>query len=360
MPGKHARWSPSSSPYWYNEGKGCPARAMMPRVEEETSSPAALEGTRKHELCEVRLSTGEWPESASLSDIEELRNYVQYVEDRSLLANLTIEEVALLEPITGEPGATGSIDALLVDDNYLEIVDLKTGAKRVSPDSSQLKMYAAAVALELDYDGREVAMTVHQGGEAHTHRMSTRELMWWAAEVKSYVEHHERKLHETRTYEFRPSDDNCTWCPFLETCPALKEYRDKIAAQDFAAFDATKADPDEMAEALTMIGPLRKWATRVEQLALEQAKVGNAPTGFKLVAARTNRKYTDEAESILVELLGDAAYNRSLIGVTAADKLVDAETMQRIAIAPPGKPTLAPESDPRPALSDAAADFKDV
>ena len=350
MPGTHAKWSPSGSPYWYNNGRGCPARVLLP-PKEETSSPAAEEGTRLHNLAESILSNQ--VETASSADLDKIGEYIDYVTELQFRSdiNVFLEAPVQLAPITGEE-ATGSVDCLAISETYLEVVDLKTGAKRVDATSNQLKMYAAAAILEMGFEGKEVICTIHQGGEPHSVVYSVGEVLAFADDVRGYVYQSEQEADAGHT-RFNPSENNCQWCPHVVDCKAQAEMRNVIAANDFAVSE----DPVQLADELAMTGPLQKWIDEVKARALKIAESGGELPGYKLVRARANRKWVEQAEEKLVALLGDAAYSKKLIGLTAADKLLDAETMNELTIKPEGKPTLAPEDDPRPAINDAAKDF---
>ena len=59
----------------------------------------------------------------------------------------------------------------------------------------------------------------------------------------------------------------------------------------------------------------------MEGAALAEANKGVSIPGWKLVHAKTNRKWIAGAADKLFALLGDAAYDKKLIGLTAADKL---------------------------------------
>lgn len=353
MPGTHAKWSPSGSPFWFNDGKGCPARVLLP-PKPETPSPAATEGTRLHDLAEAYL-TGQDPAMTG-EDFRKLDPYICYVDARMFNpnVNVTIEEQVRLEPITGEDGATGTVDALVCSDDYLEVIDLKTGAKRVAPTSNQLKMYAAAAVHELDYTGEEVICTIVQGDVPSSVIYRTEEVLKFGDTIHTYVYQSEADA-DAGELRYEPSEENCQWCPHVIDCAAQAAMRDEVAAKDFAVSE----DPGELAADLEMCGALERWCSEVRSRALKVASAGTRLPGFKLVHARANRRWTETAEEELVALLGDAAYDRKLIGVTAGDKLVDAEDMSRLTIKPVGKPTLAPETDPRPAIDDAATDFKD-
>ena len=102
---------------------------------------------------------------------------------------------------------------------------------------------------------------------------------------------------------------------------------------------------------------MKSWASDVEAYALSQAvNQGKHWDGFKLVAGRSIRKYTDEtkvAEAAQAAGYADI-YDRKLITLTAMERLMGKTTFTEVlgdlVVKPVGKPTLVPESDKRPAL----------
>ena len=105
----------------------------------------------------------------------------------------------------------------------------------------------------------------------------------------------------------------------------------------------------------------------LQEYAQKQLQQGYAIPGWKLVEGRSTRRFTDqdaafkaiEADGISEAML----YERSPISLTAAEKLLGrkrfAEVCGTWVEKPKGKPTLAPESDKRPAY-DAAEGFEVV
>ena len=113
----------------------------------------------------------------------------------------------------------------------------------------------------------------------------------------------------------------------------------------------------EIAEVLARLPLLKSWASDVEAYALAQAvNQGKHWDGFKLVAGRSIRKYTDEtavAEAAKAAGYADI-YDRKLITLTAMERLMGKTTFTEVlgdlVVKPVGKPTLVPDTDKRPAL----------
>jgi len=84
------------------------------------------------------------------------------------------------------------------------------------------------------------------------------------------------------------------------------------------------------------------------------------------VTGRSQRKWRDEktAEKNLIKLLGDEARTLKLVSPAQAEKLLGrsrAAEVTDLCYKPDGKPSLVPESDPRPAIKpDAVIYFSDI
>ena len=99
--------------------------------------------------------------------------------------------------------------------------------------------------------------------------------------------------------------------------------------------------------------------------ATQQAVDGKAWPGYKLVAGRSVRKYTSEAEVIraATEAGYTDIYKTTLLGVGDLEKRMGrkkfSEVLGRYIVKPVGAPQLVLESDPRKPYADAAGDFSD-
>ena len=149
----------------------------------------------------------------------------------------------------------------------------------------------------------------------------------------------------------------------MEECACgYAEYVLSLAKYDFE-MPATLED-DEIAAILVKADELAAWAADVKEFALQQALSGVKYAGFKVVAGRSNRKYTDEdAVADTVKKAGFDPYEPKLLGITAMEKLLGkkkfAEILKGLVEKPQGKPALVPESDKRPPMNTAQEDFKE-
>ena len=389
--GKHALLSPSSAARWMR----CPASVVVTRDMPEDSSPYAIEGTCAHRLAELLLNGADgFPadEAAKViaagvdpdSLVEPVRVYVDYV--RSLGSEIVTEVSLDISLITKEPEARGTSDAVVFSEGVLHVCDLKYGkGEPVSADGNpQLAIYAGAALAAFDFLGeiREVCMHIVQPrlNSISVWRVSVDELMAFLADVTRAGAQCLRLLDEYRDPDtvpaefFQPCAKSCRFCRNRGTCAALAKYALSVAGLDLPAPLKASLDVQQLAYILDRIGLIKSWMGEVEAAAHAALMEGREVPGYKLVEGRAgSRKWTDEskAEKLLKawKVPADFRYVKSLISPTQAEKLLKLKTLTDEQWAElcgyvsrePGKPTVVPASDKRPAIScrPAAEDFPD-
>lgn len=389
--GKHALLSPSSAARWMR----CPASVVVTRDMPEDSSPYAIEGTCAHRLAELLLNGADgFPadEAAKViaagvdpdSLVEPVRVYVDYV--RSLGSEIVTEVSLDISLITKEPEARGTSDAVVFSEGVLHVCDLKYGkGEPVSADGNpQLAIYAGAALAAFDFLGeiREVCMHIVQPrlNSISVWRVSVDELMAFLADVTRAGAQCLRLLDENRDPDtvpaefFQPCAKACRFCRNRGKCTALAKYALSVAGLELPAPLKASLDVQQLAYILDRIGLIKSWMGEVEAAAHAALMEGREVPGYKLVEGRAgSRKWTDEskAEKLLKawKVPADFRYVKSLISPTQAEKLLKLKTLTDEQWAElcgyvsrePGKPTVVPASDKRPAISGrpAAEDFPD-
>ena len=389
--GKHALLSPSSAARWMR----CPASVVVTRDMPEDSSPYAIEGTCAHRLAELLLNGADgFPaeEAAKViaagvdpdSLVEPVRVYVDYV--RSLGSEIVTEVSLDISLITKEPEARGTSDAVVFSEGVLHVCDLKYGkGEPVSAEENpQLAIYAGAALAAFDFLGeiREVCMHIVQPrlNSISIWRVSVDELMTFLAYVTRAGARCLRLLDEYPDPDtvpagyFDPCAKSCRFCRNRGKCAALAKYALSVAGLDLPDPLKASLDVQQLAYILDRIGLIKSWMGEVEAAAHAALMEGREVPGYKLVEGRAgSRKWTDEskAEKLLKawKVPADFRYVKSLISPTQAEKLLKLKTLSDEQWAElcgyvsrePGKPTVVPASDKRPAIScrPAAEDFPD-
>lgn len=374
--GKHAVLSASGSHRWLN----CSPSARLELEFENTGSEAAKEGTAAHALCEHKLKKAlkkrsRRPTSEYDSDeMEECTDgYVQFVMEQYEAAKQTCQDpIILIEQHLDfscyVPDGFGTGDCIIVSDDTLHIIDFKYGLGVLvdAVENPQMMLYALG-ALELYdalYDIREVSMSIFQPRRENvsTWTIPTAQLKEWAE--------NELKPKAILAYNGEGAyvpGEWCTFCRASARCRARAEEKLKLAQSEFRL--PPLLTDAEIEEILAIIPDLTKWANEITAYATDAAvNHGKEWDGFKVVEGRSVRKYRDEAK------VAEAAkehgytdiYRQSLIPMTEMQKLMGKSKFEEILgdliYKPPGKLTLVPASDKRPAMnvSNATNDFDEI
>lgn len=378
----HALLSPSSAVRWL----ACPAAPLMEQGRPDEASPFAAEGTAAHEAAAIALLT-DAPVTAqkgmSDDDLPAVQSYVDL--SQSLCgqgAQLFIEQELDISPFTGEEGAKGTADAIIVRPEEIIVIDLKFGrGVRVDAEQNpQLMLYAAAAQRQFDAQDKPCRLVVHQPRINHVSEWvcSVEEMQLFLGRVStaSGVARSIMERGAAADTDYNPCESACRFCRARAVCPALTAQVQQVVGTDFDAIDAPEpaapTDAEAIARALPFVPLIEAWCRAVTTEAERLLTAGEPVAGYKLVQGRKgNRAWTSaaDAEAMLktMKVRADDMYERRVISPAAAEKLAKAGTigkrqwpkLQALITRAEGKPTLAPESDPRPAWH-AADDFEKV
>lgn len=403
MPGQHAKLSPSKAYQW----SACSASVALIEdliaqgripVESESSEWAA-QGTARHDKA-AKLLLGQAVELTP-EETWPIEEYVKCCREVAGGAPLFVE---LKVPLFYSKEETGTLDfgCIREDLDTLFIRDYKDGmgVEEVGLRNKQLATYAISFIeylvdldlLALPSPGMKVNMGIIQpnfrGGYfgPSIWEISYKELLEFAA--AEILPGHEEVTSGNGV--FRPDpDEACVFCRAQKMCKAyerhllgdLPELDDLTSNTLVPVEEAQKALPsvdaltdDQIARFLQVADPLVKWLNAVKEHAHEEILNGREVPGWKLVQGREgNRAWKDEAQArklLLNYLSADEITEKSLISPTQASKLLKAHKpstkfnnlFDASVSRSEGKPTLVRASDPRPAISAAAAlaDMPDV
>lgn len=345
--------------------------------------------------------------------VEWSTSYVNFVREQIALTGASvvlIEQRVPIDHITGEVDAGGTADVILLYGDTAHIIDGKFGRNRVSAfevvraatddqpavhrPNRQLAMYAAGVLREhgLMMDFANVRMTIVQPPLHHVSEFSMS-----VADLEAFTGWIGQRAEDTRSNPVFKAGDHCTYCKARAECKARDAFVLETSLEGFT--DAT--DPQQIAHAtprtypgnylgavLEKVDTIRKWCDDIEARALAATQAGTPVIGengepYKVVEGnKGKRTWSDvkvaEQAMLTMRLRADVMYDRSLISPTAAEKLlakVDKKgnvvregvlgvrqwnKLKELISRKDGNPTLAPASDPRPALTAPDAGFQDI
>jgi hypothetical protein len=356
------------------------------------SSAFADEGTAAHELGEMTLRemcrAGDFvgrvitvKEGREITVTKDMADYVQMYVDYVLREVLHEDDVLLLEQkmpvehLTGEKGAKGTGDAVILSPSTrtIKVIDLKfgMGLKVFAEENEQLMIYGLA-ALEL-YSMLGVFDTV----ELHIVQPRLDHFDKWEASVEVLeafgfmVGYAAQAVAEAEIILedkfFDPSDKACRWCPAKNKCEVRANHILTIVADDFV--DTTKEinglntgrelDNSQLANIMRAIPMIEDFCKSVRTQVQNELVMGNGVNGFKLVEGkRGTRKWINEKDVLAQVLVNEdplLIFERSLISPTTAGKLFKGtatwDALQEYITQSPGKPSVAPMDDPRPVLT---------
>lgn len=384
----------------------CYGKPFMEKGLPESSSKYADEGTAAHEVAAmcleqnqdatafagrmIQVTRGEGAQATSRSFevneemVEAVQRYVDIV--RGLGGDLMVEQKVDFGNWIGVEDQFGTSDSLVVLDKELIVVDLKygKGVRVEAEDNPQLQLYALGC-----YDIAELA-----GYEIETVRLmivqprlpsvsewvcSIDDLKAFALEAKIAARHAIHQWEGKAEPKLTPGEKQCRWCKAKATCPALaaevkSHIFDEVAASslDFSDLSASETVPNmafvneaNLASHMRAVDLVEKWCSAVRAEVERRLVEGKPVDGFKLVAGKKGaRAWADKeaAEAALKSMrLKDAdMYDYSLISPTTAEKLAKAGKLgdrqwKKLCddhiTQTQGKPSVAPVSDKRPAIS---------
>lgn len=353
-------------------------------------SSYANEGTQAHDVAEKMLRGQDW--SCPPDMAEHVKGYVERVRANKATASETAElYIEARVPLFYMPGRNGRIDTAIIDkaNNELIVRDLKYGQGVMvdAEGNEQQAIYAESLIRDVwkDMPGDATVRIIidqpraRDGDTVKDWALTRAELSAFVSRIGAVA----RKIIANEGVEFVCSDETCRFCP------AAQGWRDDEGTLHFCpgkakeALAGLEALPEPVAAPAGLIIPdpstltqdqLRRIVDAEPQLVafLESAKAfvfrtlddGGSFPGYKLVEGKSNRAWVDEglAAKKLAPFVGkENLYGEpKFITPAQAEKLLKKplkevttrlrNALDQLIVKPEGKPVLAPESDPRPAI----------
>lgn len=386
------------------------------------SSAWADEGTIAHKYAAESLMLG-WDEDVFKPEHKDMIEPVKVWHDY-VRSHITSERDTLLIeqklPLFYQPSRNGITDACVInrdEDNWptrIVIPDYKHGAGVTveAVGNPQLVIYAVNVIRSLD-----VAISGHvpiklaivqprcrEGEKIKEWELTMDELREEAEKIEaaattilthgaiSRVTESDtvsgEVLHDgaPEPLPFYQSEKTCQFCPAQALCPTYaKAALAEVPGTVVELPEAGSLTIEQLGRIKASAGTLKKFLGAVDEYLLALGNEGKLPesSGYKLVAGKSNRAWSDEEEAqrLLVaairkvdkDLSADAARDRvaprKIISPSGADDLLKPikddlssrmlNSITRLIVKPEGAPTLAPLSDKRPSINP-VSDFADI
>ena len=401
---QHALLSASAAERWMN----CTA---APRFEEqfpETTSDYAEEGRLAHSIAELKTIKRFTTALTQRQYTDRLRKFKKdplYAEEMERTTDFYIDH--LNEKAMGYdnpplvnaevrvdfseyvPEGFGTCDCVMIGGDTLDITDYKhgKGVPVSAVNNPQMRLYAlGALAKYAPFYGgmiKKVRMTIVQprvNDEPTSETLTLDEIMAWGHSIKATAQ-----KAFSGFGDFVPGE-HCRFCRGKAVCraradghTALEDFKDYITPtpENEAQVEQDGRDgiptPNiltlaEIGDLLTRGKTLLAWFNDLEEYALLALLNGEEIPGWKAVAGRSNRTFTDHDAALAAVIA--SGYDEALVferkpkTLTALEELMGkkdfAEKIGAFIYKPPGKPTIAPVSDKREPYSSAAADFAGI
>lgn len=385
----HSILSASGAHRWIT----CPPSALLETQFPDTTSEAAAEGTLAHELAEAKVrnyflindfnkrklnaAVKKMKENPLWDDEmpEHTDTYLDYIKAAALKfktsPTVRVEEPVFFGKYTHsemqnppcEYEGYGTADCIMIGSGMIHVIDFKYGK---SPDgrvaaggNPQMMLYALGA-----YETYKILYPID------TIRMSIVQprlpdgISEWEIPLAELLEH--SKYIERQAIlawqgggEFKPEAKACKYCRARASCRARAERNVQIAFPR----DVGKLPPlitnGEMGKYLREGADLVKWYGDLKEAALKECLAGHDVPGWKAVAGRGERAWTDMDKAF--EVLQKAGINKAVLyetnplSLAQVEKIVGkkpfANTVGEYVVKNPGKPTLADALDKRPAVT---------
>ena len=344
--------------------------------------------------------------------IDACATYINFVREQVELsgAKLYVEQRVPIGHITGEydegTPAGGTSDVIMTAGRTLTTVDAKFGRQKImayevmqpagtdiisGEPTAEIVQINLQLALYLlgslekypgDYDTVKAIIVQPFLNHVSEYSCSITELMAVGEWLKQRAE-------ATRSAPvFAPNQENCHFCKARMTCKAREGVVLSTALVGFEDVDLAQPAPirvNQLGSLYEKVGMIQAWCKDVQIRVFDELTAGNPVvrndgTQYKLVVGKKgNRAFDDEAEAEKLlkgfRLKFEQMYTSSLISPAAAEKLakvkkgateppaISAKQWLKLAeriTQPEGSPTVALETDPRPAIVKAALGFDDV
>ena len=243
------------------------------------------------------------------------------------------------------PGVFGSADLLGRIGQRAVVLDWKFGdGVAVSAEENEQGMFYAAAAMrtletEWVFDkAEEIEIIIVQPPVVRRWLTTPARIKQFERELVAAVKQSQKDDAAFKT------GDHCRWCAAKPVCPQMTGEVDRFVKTSLQTIDAT-----QIGHYLQQADKIEEFIKSVREMAFTMLENEVKVPGYKLVAKRGTRQWVNDDDAI--KFLGDKAFEKKLISVAQAEKLVGKKDFpQELAVSVSTGNTLANEDDPRPAI----------
>ena len=364
----HALLSASSAARWL----ACPPSAVAAEAYENEDTDFTREGTLAHEVAERVASTPGKVTSVKVNgvDIDKemidcAEGYRDYIQEQIKDDNATVLLEQRVDFSPWVPDGFGTADCIIIQGTTMDVIDYKygKGVAVSAKDNPQMKLYGLGALNDYGfaYDVEKIRLHIYQPrlNSISVDEIDSIDLLDWARNVVKPTA--EKAAKGKGGYN---AGEHCRFCPHAGRCRKLNTVCTETFNVHGRKAQVEVLAPWEVAEVLRMEGLISLWLKRVKDQALGTLMNGGEIPGYKVVAGRGSRQWADDLE-VAAELkkhgyTQEDITETKLLTVAAMEKAIGKKKVAELVgghiLAHQGAPTVAPETDKRPAY-DATGDF---
>ena len=344
----------------------CPGSvALVQKMPPKPSSEHADRGTLLHDVISEFLDQDSKPITAWLG-----RTYKDQVLTQELLDEKLVVALEMLDEVDPNkdmiyevetrvgfgsllPGVFGSTDLVGRIGNRAIVLDWKFGDGVVvdAVENDQLMFYAAAAMRT-----KETAWAFDGADEIECVIIQPPMIRRWVT-TKERIAQFERGLVKAVKEAQQPDakiqhGDHCRWCAAKPVCPKMTGAVDRALVTQLKEIDV-----DTLGRYLKNADLLEDWIKDLRGLALQLLEKNMPVPGYKLVQKRGQRQWVDEAKAAAalhdMGVPRSEIYKEELLSPAQAEKVLKKSKTalpDDLVKSVSSGTTMAPESDPRPAI----------
>lgn len=408
---EHALLSPSGAHRWMR----CPGSLLLEKTAPDRSSRYADEGSAAHLIAteclqsEGKLTPDDYlgrmmdmGEHEILVDHEMVQSVEQFLEVVEKYAadggQILVDKRVNFSSYLGVEKSTGTADVIIIFPDKIVVIDLKygRGVKVYAEHNEQCRLYALGAVHDYGIlcDPTTVVMVIHQPRLEHLDEdvMTLEDLEAWALNhakpgAEAAMQNYEIGMmligdnllapapEALSKLALEPGEKQCKFCNAKAMCPALGadmqvSVGQLATAADFS--DLAHVPSEDIWMKMQKVPLVEAYCKAIRAEAERRLFAGEKTPLFKLVEGKLgNRAWGDEAlaEATMKsqKLKGDEMYTRKIASPTQVEKAIKKSkpkvwgALQELIVRAPGKPSVAPATDKRPALAaSTVADFRDL
>jgi hypothetical protein len=342
----------------------CPASVkLVQKMPPQAESEHAARGTLLHNVIAELLEFDKKPEQCIGAAYKDQTLTQELIDEKIIPALALLDEVDpdkqmdyMVETRVGFgdflPNVFGSTDLLGRIGNRAMVIDWKFGDGVMvdAVENPQLLFYAAA-AMRTD-----AAKWIFEGAdEIECIIVQPPEIRRWVTTPARVAEFEQELLYAVRLSDYpdppMTTGEHCRWCTAKPICPLMTGAAERALKVTLANLPV-----EQIKMQLEQADMLEDYIKNLRALAFEMLENGQPVPGFKLVAKRGTRQWTSEdAVDAWVDTNGIAkeAYESKLRSPAQMEKVLKKygkELPSELVVSISSGSTLAPESDPRPAV----------